>query len=172
MSAGTLAVFVVTAAVALVQLKHLRVAYWLTAASTLLHVYWTPQFQDWLHDVALEFPGRIKDPAFREELRRGPIERKRHPELFICEYFSVVGAYVKNGYIPSSVVLDGPGHSTVQTWVLLWPAIKLIRESSDPTAFEDFEYLAVICQRWLRAHPQGAYPKRLPRFQHRPQSAT
>lgn len=51
---ATPVVFAIAAAAALVQLRHLHASYQITAASTLLQTYWSPQFQDWLHFVIFD----------------------------------------------------------------------------------------------------------------------
>jgi hypothetical protein len=88
-SGCTLAILTITAVLALIQLHHLRSSYQLTAASTLLQAYWSAIFQQWGHFVDFELSQRLEDPAFRAELASFPIDRARHAEVYICEYFAL-----------------------------------------------------------------------------------
>lgn len=161
---ATPVVFAIAAAAALVQLRHLHASYQITAASTLLQTYWSPQFQNWLHFVNVDLDERLADPAFRAELQRSPVDRNRHPEVYVCEYFGLIGSYMKHGLMPRQIYLEAGGRDAVDIWIRLWPVVELMRRGGTPTLFENFEYLAVVCQRWPTANADGNYPKQLPRY--------
>lgn len=148
----TLLVFVITAVIALVQLRHLRRSYQMTNASTMLQNYWTPQFQAWMHFVLYELEARLKDPGYREELRRVPVDKTRHPEVYVCEYYSLVGAYVKQDLMPRDIFLANGSVDAVCAWKSLRLPIELMREASLPTEYKDFEDLAQLCRDWLKGN--------------------
>lgn len=100
----------------------------------LLATYWTPQFQEWLRFVLFDFERRFEDPLYRAELRCATIDCTKHPEIYIFEYYALIGT------------------------------IRLMREAGSATLYQDFEYLNVLCTRWLAAHPRSTYPRCFPRF--------
>lgn len=145
----TFVVFAITATIAVVQLRHMRLSYQMTNASSLLESYWTPQFQSWLHFVFYELSERLKDPAYRDELRRVPADKTRHPEIYVCEYYSIVGAYVKNDLMPREIFLANGSVDAVRAWDRLADPVHLMREADHASLYCDFEELAARCRDWL-----------------------
>jgi hypothetical protein len=117
-----------------------------------LQDYWTPQFQAWLHFVFYELSGRLEDPAYREELRQVPVDKTRHPEVYVCEYYAVLGSCFKNGLMQRKIFLANGSFDTVCAWSRLRVPIALMREAAFPTQYKDFEDLASLCRDWLQAH--------------------
>lgn len=148
----TFVVFAITATIAVVQLRHMRLSYQMTNASSLLETYWTPQFQSWLHFVIYDLSQRLEDPTYREELRRVPADKTRHPEIYVCEYYSIVGAYVKNDLMPREIFLANGSADAVRAWDRLTDPVRLMREADDALLYRDFEDLAALCRDWLAKH--------------------
>lgn len=148
----TLVVFVVTASIALVQLRHLRKSYQMTTASALLQNYWTPQFQAFMHYVFFEIQSHLETPQFREELRSVPVDKTKHPEVYVCEYYSLIGAYIKGGLMPEDIFLANGSRDAIVAWRQLSVPIAIMREGTSPMLYRDFEDLAVICERYLTSH--------------------
>ena len=152
----TFAVFVLSATIALVQLRDLRLGYQINSGSALLQSYWTPQFQEWLRYTLFDLSERLKDPAFCEELRHAPVDRMKHPEVYICEYYALIGSYVKAGIMPTRIFLTNGSRDAVAVWDRLRKPIELMREHDSPALYEDFEYLATLCRNWLARNNQKA----------------
>jgi hypothetical protein len=148
----TLAVIAVSAVVALIQLRHLRASYQMSDSAALLQAYWTPQFQQWFNFALFRLPERLNDPAFRAELRAWPIDKTKHPEVYVCEYYTLIGSYMKNGLMPRRIFLEIGSRDALIFWSRLRPAIELMREGTSTSLYADFEYLAVLCQRWISKH--------------------
>ena len=148
----TLIVFAVTASVALAQLRHMRVTYQMTNASALLENYWTPQFQSWLRYVFYELEEKVKDPKFCEELRLVPVDKSRHPEIYVCEYYSLIGAYMKNGLMPRDIFFANGSLDAIRAWERLELPVQIMRDADSPIVYRDFELLASQCRAWLAAH--------------------
>ena len=160
----TLAVFVITAVAALIQLRHLRMANSLTGLVTTLQDWQKPELQKWIDFIRFELPERMKDEHFVAQLRTSPVPRSEHPELNVCDYYEQVGSYVKYGMIDREAYLDVACATIVAFWQRLWPTILVMRETRGDSLYENFEYLAVLGQQWTDAHPDGAYPRGLPRW--------
>jgi hypothetical protein len=152
LAALTFIVFSITAILALIQLHHLRVSYQMTTASAVLQEYWTPQFQEWMRFVRFDFESRFSDPHYRQEFEQVHIDRLRHPEIFVCEYYSLIGSYVRNELIPRHIFLENGSWDAVMAWTELESVVTLMRKRGGPMLYRDFENLGVLCRGWLEAH--------------------
>lgn len=152
----TLLVFAITATIALVQLRHMRLTYQMANGAALLQSYWTPQFQEWLRFVFFDLEGRLSDPSYREELRHAPVDKTRHPEVYVCEYYSLIGAYMKRGVMPREIFFANGSGDAIRAWQRLRTPVELMREGDSPQLYRDFEDLVKMCTDWLAAHPAGS----------------
>ena len=66
--------------------------------------------------------------------------------------------------MPRQIFLEEASYDVTDKWVRLLPAIQTMRKSGRVTLYEDFEFLAVLCQRWLASHPDGTYAPGYPRL--------
>ena len=157
---GTFVVIALTAIAALVQLQHLRSANQLTAWQTFFQMYEGAELADAFHFVREELAERLKDPAFRAELRNGVVDRARHPEIKIANFFDQWGSYYRTGAIDREAFMIASASMIVSFWERLEPAVALLAASSGGvnTSFESFEYMAVQASEWLASHPSGTYP--------------
>jgi hypothetical protein len=57
----------------------------------------------------------------------------------------------------------------LRTWRALEPIITIQRKRSGIASWENFEYIAVRAQQWIASHPNGAYPRGLPRMAEMPE---
>lgn len=157
---GTFIVIAVTAIAALVQLQHLRAANQLLSWQTFFHSYEGDELRDAFHFVRVELAERLKDPAFREELRSGQIDRMRHPEVKIASFFDYWENYYRMGAIDRRAFMTANADLVNGFWERLEPAIALLSASYGGVniSFESFEYMTVQARRWLASHPGGDYP--------------
>ncbi len=162
----TLVVFVLTAIVGVIQLRHLRMANSLTGLVTILQDWQKPEVQRWVSFVRIELREQLKDPSYLEKLAKpGPILRSEHPELNLCDYYEQVGSYVKYQMIDREAYLDVSSVAIVAMWEVLWPLIEVMRKRrKTENVYENFEYLAVIGRRFNEKYPNGTYPRSLPRW--------
>jgi hypothetical protein len=151
-----------TAVAAVVQLRHLRNANDLQGLLKVLEMAYEPAIQDAFDFLTHDFPERIKDPQFRQQLLDHPIDSHVHKELIAMEYYERLGSYVKNHLIPANLYLDcsSPEHY----WATLAPVIATLRGKYGPSSYENFEYLVVQAQDWDRSHPNGNYPQNVRRL--------
>ena len=160
----TLVVFIVTAIAGVIQLHHLRSNTSLEGLMAVQRDWQQPHLQEWIQYVRRDLAEKLKDPAYREEYLHPPVDRTRHPELHVCDYYEQTGTYLKYGLIDRDAYLDIGCTTIVTLWSAVWPAVETIRTARGPSVYENFEYLAVISKQWIQKYPNGAYPANLPRW--------
>lgn len=160
---GTFLVITATAIAALIQLGHIRRGNQLPGLLSVLEVFQEPYIHDLVNFVREDLPARMRDPSFRESLEKIPIDRRKHPELHLCEMYEEIGSYMRSGLIDEELFLRAHWYNVGLYWELLAPAIAIARQNR-PYIFENFEYLAVRAKLWKAAHPKGNYPSSLPRM--------
>ena len=156
---GTLVVFAGTAIAALIQIRHLRASNELDALLRITEQMRSGELQDAFRYVVSELDAKVADSAYRTELgKRGFVDARRHPEMNVCNWFNEVGTLVKNRLIDEQTFLDLFSRLVTYYWSRLAPVIALLRRERGPGQYENFEYLAMLAQRWQARHPNGAYP--------------
>jgi len=66
---------------------------------------------------------------------------------------------IKYGMVDRRIACDLWGGVVLECWNNMAPALAIIRSVKGTDVWQNFEYLASICQDWLDAHPNGAYPR-------------
>ena len=160
---GTFVVITATAIVAFVQLRHIRRSNQLAGLQSTLGMLLDPGVRDLLSYVRHGLSDRMKDETFRNALLEIPIDRREHPELYLCDLYNHVGSFVRNGLIDEQIYLQTEWYNVNLYWRLLCDSIAVVRQNR-PYVFENFEWLAARAQRWLAGHPLGDYPPSEPRM--------
>lgn len=156
---ATLLVFGGTAAAALVQIRHLRASNELDALLRITELMRADGLQDAFRYVETELAAKLADPAYRRELgKRGFVDARRHPEMDVCNWFNEVGTLVKNQLIDEHTFLDLFNRLVTYYWNRLEGVVAVLRRERGPGQYENFEYLAMLAERWQARHPHGAYP--------------
>jgi hypothetical protein len=164
LSVATLAVVATAAVAALIQLRHLRASNQLAAVLEIMNQWNLPGVQAALREMT-RVPEKMAQPEYVEMLRkRGSIDRVSHPEFLAFDLWEQIGTYSKRGLLDENILLDITSAQVSNAWILAQPAIAVIRERTGPSALENFEYLAVRAELFVRRHPNGTYPSGLPRF--------
>ena len=160
---ATFVVIAATAIAALIQLRHLRITNQLSGLISVLELFQQPHIHDLINFIRKELPVKMQSDDFRAGLRKIPVDRIQHPELHLCEMYEEIGSYVRSGLIDEELFLRAHWYNVGLYWQLLQPAITVVR-STRPYVFENFEYLAARAQSWSNRHPEGNYPKDMPRM--------
>jgi hypothetical protein len=160
----TFAVIAATAVAALVQLRHLRAANQVSGMQTFFQMYEGAELRDAFHFVRTELEQRLQDHEFCEEIRSGNLDRAKHPEIQICNFFDQWGGYYRLGVIDRRAFMRHNAGVINAFWQRLEPVIRLSARDGVNTSFEHFEYLTVLARKWIADHPGGDYPKNLPRI--------
>lgn len=166
---GTFVVIAATAIAAIVQLSHARSSNQIAALNELRETMETPDFQNAQQFVMAGLQTRVRDPAFRHQyfdrsartddawLQFAKVNR-------VGNFFETLGTLVKAGMVDRDLTLDILSGNIAQGWALLAPMIAIARRREGAGLWENFEYIAVLSQDWLAAHPHGSYPAGLRRI--------
>lgn len=157
---GSFVVFTATAIAALIQIKHLRASNELDAFLHLSDALRQPALREAFRYVQTDLANELEEPAYRGELARiGFIDARVHPEIDACNWFDEVGTLVKRRLIDERTFLDLFARLVSYYWERLEGVIAIVRRERGPDQYENFEYLAVLAERWRRKHPGGNFPK-------------
>jgi hypothetical protein len=159
---GTFLVIAASAVAAVVQLRHLRAGNDLQGLLKVLEMAYQPAIQEAFDFLTHDFPNKMREAGFRQQLLEHPIDSHVHKELIAMEYYERLGSYVKNNMISAKYYLDCS--SPQLYWEQLAPVVGALRKKNGESAYENFEYLVVLGQDWDEAHPYGAYPKGMRRL--------
>jgi len=156
---GTFVVIAATAIAALIQLRHVRAANDMTTSNMFIQEFEGPDLREAFAFVRTQLDEKLKDPAFRRELREGQVDRAKHPEIAVCNFFDQWGGYYRHGAINRTQFMRHNAGVVTRFWRRLEPVVALlVGPDGVNTAFEQFEYLIVQAQDWLAKHPSGDYP--------------
>lgn len=162
-SVGTFLVIAATAITALVQLRHIRRANQLAGLQSTFEMLQEPTVRELVNYVRHDLSALMKDDTFRASLREIPIDRRVHPELYLCNMYNHIGSFVRSGLIDEDIYLQTDWYNVSLYWGLLQDVVTEARHNR-PYLLENFEWLAARAQAWIREHPQGDYPSHQPRM--------
>lgn len=154
---GTFVVITASAIAALAQLRHLRTSNQLSGLMSVFGMLQDPSVRELVNFVRHELAERMKDDEFRASLLEIPIDRRKHPEFYLCDMYNHIGSFVRSGLIEEDTYLQTDWFNIILYWGLLAEVIRIGR-SNRPHIFENFEYLASRAKTWAERHPQGDYP--------------
>ena len=160
---GTFLVIAATAITAFVQLRHIRLANQLAGLQSTFNMLQEPTVRELVNYVRHDLSERMKDPQFRAGILDIPVDRRQHPELYLCDMYNHIGSFVRSGLIDEGVYLQTDWYNVNLYWGLLRDVIAQARENRS-FLFENFEWLAARGQAWIDAHPHGDYPSDQPRM--------
>jgi len=154
---GTFVVILATAIIALVQLHHIRLANQLSGLLSTFGMLQDPSVRDLLSFVRHDLAEKMRDENFRASLHAIPVDRREHPELYLCDLYNHVGSFVRSGLIDEQIYMQSDWYNVNLLWKLLRDVVVETRKNR-PHVFENFEWLAARGQRWVEEHPGGDYP--------------
>jgi hypothetical protein len=156
-SFGTFFVIAATAIAAFIQLRQIRRSNQFAGLQSTFGMLVDPTVRELINFVRYDLADRMQDQSFRASLQRVPIDRREHPELYLCDIYNHIGAFVRNGLIDERIYLQTEWYNVTLYWGLLSDLVGEVRQNR-PYIFENFEWLAARAQRWLDDHPGGDYP--------------
>jgi hypothetical protein len=158
---GTLGTFVViaaSAAAALAQLRHMRAGNQIVALNEVRETIESPSFQETILLVRT-LRERLSDPEIRRALAGTQFPAEYQNLRTLANFFEHVGTLVKNRIIDRGIAADLWGGVIIGNWNALSPIITNRRIVTDqPALWENFEYLAVVCDDFRKMHPDGSFP--------------
>ena len=155
---GTFLVIAATAVAAFVQLRHLSGSNSISALTESREILESAEFAAAQRFVAYTLPELLKDPAVREQLKESPTPEELRPMIQVGNFFESLGGFIRHGIVDREIAVSLWSSVVVRNWECLAPALAIMRRTSGPLLWEQFEYLARISQDWNDAHKQGDYP--------------
>lgn len=163
-SVATFVVIGVTAIAALVQLRHIRTANQLTGLLHYISRWESDAVQSASSFVESQLKAKLKDPNYRASLWHHNPDRREHPELRVADWCEQMGSYIKYGMIAEGQYLDLGGWYILSMWEQLQDVVAIRRAVSGSAMYENFEFLAARSKAFADAHPDGNYPRGVPRL--------
>ncbi len=172
----TVLIVAAAAVAALVQLRHLRAGNQINAMLSIGEEFSAKRFSDAQTLVREQLEAALNDPLFREynvaldRRHATPDVKPEYEELhkavnLVGNSYEELGILVKNGVVDQSIFLDRYSWVIAGNWTRLEKLLGLAREATGNVAlWENFEYLAVLSEDWMRARPNGTYPARMRRM--------
>lgn len=160
---GTFVVITASAIAALAQLRHLRTSNQLSGLMSVFEMLQDPSVRELVNYVRHDLAEDMKSDEFRATLLEIPIDRRKHPELYLCDMYNHIGSFVRSSLIDERTYLQTDWYNVTLYWGLLAEVVKIAR-TSRPHIFENFEYLASRAKAWVEKHPHGDYPGAEPRL--------
>lgn len=160
-SVGTFVVIAATAAAAVVQLHHLRGSNQIIALNEIREVIESEKFTRARRFIVEELPQLMKEPGAKESLRTPVIDKRFEGASYVGNVFENLGSLVKYRFIDPEIACDIWAGVVLSIWESLRPMTRerRLRSQRFSALWENFEYLAVLCEDFSARHPQGAYPK-------------
>ncbi len=172
----TVAIVAATATAALVQLRHLRAGNQINAILNVAELINGPTFDEATNLIGTKLAAALEDPAFRNywlaALRRETLPavdpvyvELRGAILTVANTYEQLGVLVRNRIIDQTIFVEGFCAPILGLWQRLSNLTAFLREGEDDQAlWENFEYLAVLSEDWLRQHTT-TYPQGMRRLQ-------
>lgn len=163
-TAGTFIVIAASAAAALVQLRHMRGSNQIVALTECRETLESPEFRDAQRFVSYELPKRLNDPNEARKAAQIPFSGEYEAIATVANFFESMGLFVKSGIIDKRIACDFWAFVVLRNWNALSPLIAYARkEIRTPALWENFEYMAVLSERYNRAHA-SSYPTDMERM--------
>ena len=166
----TVAIVAATAIAALVQLRHLRAGNQIQALLTIGDKLTNQRYTDALTLENSNLEAMLEDPLYRAyEIsiwRRLPpppgVDQKfivmHHAVVLVGNTFEELGLIVRNRIVDPTMFIDNYSGIALGAWRRLEKFTALGRATMETNAgWENFEYLAVLSENWIRQHPTS-YP--------------
>ena len=158
-TAFTALVIAASAIAALLQIRHLRRGNEIEIIQKWTEVMESSEFGSARAFVAGDLPRILSEPERVAALSWNPFPPELQPVRTVSNHFEAVGAFIKLRSIEDRVACELWGLVVLECWRAAAPVIQLLREKYRSDAlWENFEYLAVLADRWFAEHPQGTYP--------------
>ena len=159
---GTFVVIAATAIAAIVQLRHARSSNQIVALNELREMMEAPEFVAAFEFISTELSSKLQDSSFRHQWndRSARTDEGKRPIgkiRTIMNYYEGMGVLVKTGLVDRELALDMWSEVIIGAWDNLAPFTVMGRRRQRDLC-ENFEYLTVLAQDFLAAHPKGTYP--------------
>ncbi len=162
-SFATFVVIAATAIAAIIQLRHTRASNQVSAIHELRETTETAEFQASQNFVMTALSTKLEDPAFRYQILNKAARTSENQKLIarliaVGNYYDVMGLLIKAGFVDKPLALEISAGNICDAWEQLVQVEAIFRRGGSIGGWANFEYLTVLAQDWLAAHPAGEYP--------------
>ncbi|HKU66154.1 MAG TPA: hypothetical protein VJP85_00070 [Candidatus Baltobacteraceae bacterium] len=161
-TAGTFIVIAASAVAALLQLRHTRGSNQIVALTECRETLESDEFQNARQFVTDKLPELMKDPEMARSLELPFFPAALRPAGNVANFFESMGAFVRFNIIDRHIACDLWCGVVVSSWNALLPVTR-VRRKLDPGIWENFEYLAVLCEEFIERNPTS-YPAQMRRM--------
>ena len=161
---GTFVVIAASGIAALVQLRHMRGSNQIVALTECRETLESPEFREAQRFVSYELPERLTDAQECRKIATLPFAKEYDAIVTVANFFESMGLFVKTGIIDRRIACDFWSSVVLRNWRALAPITAYVRgELALVALWENFEYMARLCQRYEQEHP-SSYPASEPRM--------
>jgi hypothetical protein len=161
----TAIVIAASAAAALIQIRHLRKSNEIEIIDKWTAAIESEQFERARWFVTRELPQILADREKVRSLSWNPLPPELAQIRVICNHFESVGAFIKLGSVEARLACELWAFVVLDCWRSIAPIAAMVRKRAGRDGvWENFEYLAVLAERHLKANPDGTYPAGTPRM--------
>jgi hypothetical protein len=161
----TALVIAASAAAALMQIRHMRKGNEIEIMQKWTETIESAEFESARAFVTHELRRILADPQKVHALTWNPLPPELGAVRVICNHFEAIGAFVKLGSVDARVAVELWSSVVHDCWQAMAPVIAVVRKRlGRDGVWENFEYLAVLSERYLNSHPTGTYPHGTPRM--------
>jgi hypothetical protein len=159
-TAGTFVVIAASAVAALLQIRHMRSGNAISLLTAYNNEFDTQEFQLAFSYVRSELPARLEDDAVLDALADAPPFVGEFAAIrTIANFFEDMGAFVFTRLLDRRIVCTLYSENVTSAWRSIAPVAALLREKLDsPAVWENFEYLAVLSEDFIKQYPRGLFP--------------
>ena len=161
-SLATILVVLVSAIVALYQMRHAASANQITILNEVRERMEAPDFREAFLFVLREMPRLSQDPQTRRRMLEVPLPVEFTHARTVANFFENLGVYVKHRALRDDVLCDMWGGAIARSWEALGPMIYGRRRvTGDEAIYEHFESLAVAAQAFRKRYGTSAHRRGL-----------
>jgi hypothetical protein len=122
----------------------------------------SPDFVAAFDFINTELPQKAQDPLFRHQWAQRSARTDEVKPLLakirtVMNYYEGMGVLVKSGLADPELTLDMWSAIIIGVWDSLSQFTAIGRRKQRDLC-ENFEYIVVLAQDWMTAHPKGTYP--------------
>ena len=141
-------VITATAIAAVIQLRHVRASNELNAALKLFAFKESAEMQRYFAFVRQVLPTKMEDASFRADFSRVPVDRTVHPEVYVLEYYDMLGQFIQFGLVREDILMATEAVRINAIWNLFEPAIAVMRRKGSDHWIQ-IEYLTQRARLYL-----------------------
>ncbi|HET9097406.1 MAG TPA: hypothetical protein VFN37_12145 [Candidatus Baltobacteraceae bacterium] len=147
-----------SAIAALMQLRHMRSGNQISAYNECRETMDRPEFSNALAFIRNELPQRLQDPAILAQLANYGFRDEYAGIRLVANLFESMGLFVRTGMMEERIACELWSGIILSVWFSLRPLTAAARAKSGAGVWVNFEYMALLAQRFLATLDNDGYP--------------